>query len=70
MYFSYGGPNLQMVSDSWRGADFGAVMATTYGVVYGIIDGRGSPNKGINMFHSIYRRLGTVEAYDQITVAK
>lgn len=45
-------------------------MVTNKNVVYGRIDGRGSAFKGSKMLFEIYRRLGTVEIEDQITVTR
>ena len=67
---SYGGSNAAVVSSGYKGADFAAAMATSHQVVYGNIDGRGSPRKSVNMMHAFYRNLGTMETYDQINVTR
>lgn len=45
-------------------------MTTSRGVIYALIDGRGSGYQGDKMLQEIYRRMGTVEIEDQIKVTK
>lgn len=47
-----------------------AYMTTNRSVIYAYIDGRGSSNKGSKMLFEIYRKLGTVEVEDQISVTR
>lgn len=65
----YAGPNTVKIIDA---ASYGhqVYMTTNRSVIYAYIDGRGSSNKGSKMLFSIYRRLGTVEVEDQITVTR
>lgn len=58
-----------MVVDRFR-IDWGYHLASARGVIYAMIDGRGSGYQGDSMLHEIYRRMGTVEIEDQIRVAK
>lgn len=67
--YRYGGPNSQQVSDRYR-VDWGYHLSTSRGVIYALIDGRGSGYQGDKMLHEIYRQMGTVEIQDQIKVAK
>nr|CAH0105676.1 unnamed protein product [Daphnia galeata] len=69
LVYVYGGPNSQQVSDRYR-VDWGYHLSTSRGVIYALIDGRGSGYQGDKMLHEIYRRMGTVEIQDQIKVAK
>ncbi|OAD60840.1 Venom dipeptidyl peptidase 4 [Eufriesea mexicana] len=65
----YAGPNTVRITEE---ATFGfeSYMVTNKRVIYGRIDGRGSAFKGSKMLFEIYRRLGTVEIEDQITVTR
>jgi dipeptidyl-peptidase-4 len=65
----YGGPNSQQVNDRFK-LDWGTYLTTSEGVIYGLIDGRGSGFKGDDMLHEIYYNIGIVEVEDQITVTK
>ena len=67
--FRYGGPNSQQVSERFR-VDWGTHLSTSRGVIYALIDGRGSGYQGDKMLHEIYRKMGTVEIEDQIKVTK
>ncbi|XP_046814896.1 venom dipeptidyl peptidase 4 [Vespa crabro] len=65
----YAGPNTAKIIDV---ASYGyhAYMTTNRSVIYAYIDGRGSSNKGSKMLFEIYRKLGTVEVEDQISVTR
>lgn len=65
----YGGPNSQQVNDRFK-LDWGTYLTTSEGVIYGLIDGRGSGFKGDDMLHEIYYNIGIVEVQDQIDVTK
>ena len=41
----YGGPNSQQVNDRFK-LDWGTYLTTSEGIIYGLIDGRGSGFKG------------------------
>ena len=68
--YVYGGPHSQLVQDRWL-SGFGRwnlwlhAMAHD-GYVCFIVDGRGTNNRGIEWQQSVFRRLGTLEADDQI----
>ena len=81
----YGGPNSQQVNDRFK-LDWGTYLTTSEGVIYGLIDGRGSGFKvrvdqekremstfctqGDDMLHEIYYNIGIVEVQDQIDVTE
>ena len=67
--FRYGGPNSQQVSDRFR-VDWGTHLSTSRGVIYALIDGRGSGFQVDKFLHEINRKMGTVEIEDQIKVTK
>lgn len=62
----YGGPGSQRVSDSY-GIDWATTLVTSYSIIYASIDGRGSGRQSDDLKFQVYRRLGTVEVYDQIS---
>nr|XP_042895921.1 prolyl endopeptidase FAP isoform X6 [Parasteatoda tepidariorum] len=64
----YGGPGTQMVTERFS-VNWGMYLASKKNVVYASIDGRGSGNQGDKILHELYRRLGTVEIMDQISVS-
>jgi len=67
LVYVYAGPDSVQISDAFT-LGWGAYLTTNRSIIYGLIDGRGSGLKGDNMKFSIYRRLGTVEIFDQIGV--
>lgn len=67
LVYVYGGPDSVQISDAFT-LGWGAYLTTNRSIIYGLIDGRGSGLKGDKMKFSVYRRLGTVEIYDQIAV--
>ncbi|KAF8793469.1 Prolyl endopeptidase FAP like protein [Argiope bruennichi] len=64
----YGGPGTQMVTEKFT-VNWGSYLASKKNVVYVNIDGRGSGYQGDKILHELYRQLGTVEVFDQISVA-
>uniref|UniRef100_A0A182JT27 Venom dipeptidyl peptidase 4 n=1 Tax=Anopheles christyi TaxID=43041 RepID=A0A182JT27_9DIPT len=65
----YAGPDSVRVTDSFS-VGFANYMATTKGIIYAQIDGRGTGNQGYEFLFSINNRLGTYEMEDQIAVAR
>ncbi|XP_059172956.1 dipeptidyl peptidase 9-like [Physella acuta] len=65
--FVYGGPQVQMVNNSFKGQKFlrlHTLAAEGYVVV--VIDGRGSNNRGLQFEGILKHKLGTVEINDQV----
>ncbi|XP_076438854.1 dipeptidyl peptidase 9-like [Babylonia areolata] len=65
--FVYGGPQVQLVSNSFKGLRFlrlHTLAAHGYAVV--VVDGRGSCHRGLMFEGSVKDRLGTVEIVDQV----
>jgi dipeptidyl-peptidase-4 len=60
----YGGPGVQTVTRSWRGA--GDKLYLEAGYVVFQLDNRGSANRGVAFEAPIYKRLGTPEVDDQL----
>lgn len=52
------------------GVDWGSYLSSNRSVIYAKIDGRGSGLRGNRLLHSIYKKLGTVEINDQVTVTR
>lgn len=72
--YVYGGPHSQLVTDQWisgfsRWTLWLHAMAQR-GYVCFILDGRGTGNRGIEWSQAIFRRMGTLEADDQVTGLK
>ncbi|CAH0557866.1 unnamed protein product [Brassicogethes aeneus] len=65
----YGGPDSFQVIDRF-GLDWGSYLVTNKGIIYALIDGRGSGLRGDNLLFAGYRHLGTVEIADQINVTR
>lgn len=66
---SYGAPGFQQVKERYA-LGWGNRLASSLGIVYAFIDGRGSGYRGEDILRQVYRRLGTVEVEDQIQVTK
>lgn len=65
--YVYGGPHLQLVTDSWMG---GARLWEFYmaqkGYIMFTLDNRGTPARGNEFYQAIHRKLGTVDVDDQL----
>jgi len=66
----YGGPGFQKVDKQWQGYGYPAYVAGSLGVVYAVIDPRGSGFQGDAWRHSVYKKFGSVEVSDTISVTK
>ncbi|KAH9514886.1 dipeptidylpeptidase [Bulinus truncatus] len=65
--FVYGGPQVQMVNNSFKGQRFlrlHTLAAEGYVVI--VIDGRGSSNRGLHFEGVLKNHLGTIEIPDQV----
>uniref|UniRef100_A0A8D8Q543 Venom dipeptidyl peptidase 4 n=1 Tax=Cacopsylla melanoneura TaxID=428564 RepID=A0A8D8Q543_9HEMI len=65
----YGGPSSFQVTERFS-IDWNLYLADNKDIVVAYIDGRNSALKGNALKYSGYRRLGTVEIYDQINVTR
>ncbi|XP_022241764.1 dipeptidyl peptidase 4-like [Limulus polyphemus] len=63
-----GGPGHQLVTERFE-VHWGTYLASRKNFIYATIDGRGSGNRGDQILHQIYKKLGSVEIEDQITVS-
>lgn len=69
LVYVYAGPDSNQVTTAFSVA-FGDYLCSSRNIIYALIDGRGSGRNGRKQMHAVYRRLGTVEIQDQISVAK
>lgn len=68
LVYVYGGPHAQLINDTWMGgASFYLHYMAQQGFVVFTLDNRGSANRGADFEQIIHRRLGDVEAEDQMT---
>ena len=66
----YGGPGFQKVDKQWQGYGYPAYVSGSLGIVYAVIDPRGSGFQGDAWRHSVYRNFGSVEVSDTVSVTK
>lgn len=67
LVYVYGGPHAQLISDRWMGgANLWLSWMAAQGYIVFSLDNRGSANRGQAFEQVIHRRLGTVEAGDQM----
>lgn len=65
--YVYGGPHAQMVTNSWLGGgNLWFHHLAQQGFVVFTLDNRGSAHRGLAFENATYRKLGTVEAQDQM----
>lgn len=65
----YGGPNSVRVNSQFT-IGWEAYLTTSREVIYAVIDGRGTGNKGKDLLFTVNNHLGTVEIEDQIGVTR
>ena len=61
----YGGPDSSGVTNRFS-VEWGTYLASSLGIIYTKIDGRGSGLRSDTHLHKLYKNLGTVEVDDQI----
>jgi len=67
LLYVYGGPHVQLVTNSWMGgASLWMYWLAEQGYIIFTLDNHGSMNRGFAFESVIYRRLGQVEAKDQM----
>ena len=69
---TYGGPGSQEVTDRWGGTErlWHQWLAEEYGVLVAGVDNRGTGGRGRDFKEQTYKRLGPMEAEDQIAFAQ
>lgn len=69
--YVYGGPHAQLVTNGWlNGAGFYLNYLTQQGYIVFTLDNRGSANRGFEFESTIHRRVGELEARDQMVGVK
>ncbi|XP_060847595.1 venom dipeptidyl peptidase 4-like [Rhopalosiphum padi] len=69
LIYTYGGPTLNIALDEFN-IDLNMYLSANHEIVVALVDGRGTERRGSNTLFANYKKLGTVEIYDQITIAK
>jgi len=65
--YVYGGPSVQMVTNSWMGKVRGwDIYMAQKGYIVFTLDSRGTPMRGIDFENITHRRLGVIETLDQM----
>lgn len=71
LIYTYGGPGSQVALDVWNGKrDLWHHLLVDMGVVVAMIDNRGTGARGVDFRKQTFRRLGQLEAADQIAAAR
>jgi dipeptidyl-peptidase-4 len=72
LMYVYGGPGSQAVRNAWLGSRYlwHQYLAQELGVVVAIVDNRGTGGRGRAFKNAVYKRLGELEAQDQIAAAQ
>jgi dipeptidyl-peptidase 4 len=72
LMYVYGGPGSQTVTNGWGGSRylFHSYLADKLGIVVASVDNRGTGGRGKTFKSATYRRLGELEASDQIAAAE
>lgn len=73
-FHSYGGPGSQRVSRTFPMGSYInnwlMYLKSTHRIVVASVDGRGSSGRGQDFRYRMYRKLGTVEVWDQMMAAE
>ncbi|XP_050387775.1 uncharacterized protein LOC126804055 isoform X2 [Argentina anserina] len=71
MIYVYGGPSVQVVSDSWMSTvDMRAQYLRSKGILVWKLDNRGSARRGLKFEGSLKHNAGRIDADDQLTGAQ
>jgi len=72
LFYVYGGPAGQTVTDMWGGANYlWYLMLTQQGYIVASVDNRGTPApRGRDWRKSVYRKLGILDSQDQANAVK
>ncbi len=68
--YVYGGPHSQLVTDQWLSGfsrwNLWLHAMAQRGYICFMLDGRGTTNRGAEWYQAVHRKLGTLEAADQV----
>jgi dipeptidyl-peptidase 4 len=72
LFYVYGGPSGQTVTDMWGGANYlWYLMLTQQGYIVASVDNRGTPApRGRDWRKSVYKKLGILDSQDQANAVK
>ena len=70
LVYVYGGPGFQAVDEKWNQGDYQTYLSGSQGVVYAIIDPKGSGFQGSDWLFSVYKNFGGPEVASTIEVTK
>ncbi|HMB89601.1 MAG TPA: DPP IV N-terminal domain-containing protein [Rhodothermales bacterium] len=72
LMYVYGGPGSQTVRDAWGGSRYlwHAYLADSLDIIVASVDNRGTGGRGKDFKSDTYKRLGDLEAKDQIAAAQ
>ena len=66
IHYVYGGPHLQLVTDSWNSLRMWEMYMAQQGYVVFVMDNHGTPNRGKAFEEVIHRQCGQQEMLDQV----
>ncbi|CAD5122747.1 DgyrCDS11156 [Dimorphilus gyrociliatus] len=69
LVYTYGGPNTQLVKERFQ-IGWETYLSSSENTIYIEIDGRGASGRGQKYSRSLYKKLGTLEVQDQISVTE
>ncbi|OLC38981.1 MAG: hypothetical protein AUH75_10055 [Gemmatimonadetes bacterium 13_1_40CM_4_65_7] len=71
LFFVYGGPGSQTVTDGWGGANYlWYQMLAQHGYIVASVDNRGTGARGRAWRKIIYKQMGVIETHDQAAAAR
>jgi dipeptidyl-peptidase-4 len=71
LFYVYGGPGSQTVSDSWGGTrTLWHTLLTQRGYVLMVVDNRGTGGRGRDFEKAVYGQMGVIETRDQAAAAR
>lgn len=68
-FFRYGGPQSKLIKNDYE-IDYSTYLVTNRNVIVALVDPRGADRKELEMMYAVYRKIGTVEVEDQISVTR
>ena len=68
--YAYGGPGFQSVNDQFNQNDFQTYLTSNFGIIYAVVDPKGSGYQGDDWMFQVYRGFGTAEVESLLEVTK